>query len=68
MTGETFGRLSRSVDGRVTGLYSTFDFLTNLRTVPLMQWRIPVGGGPSSKAWPRCPSQRAQRTSTRRMP
>ena len=33
-----------------------------------MQNRTPVGCGPSSKTWPRCDSQRAQRTSTRTMP
>src|ERR1044072_9443035 len=30
-----------------------------------MQWRKPVGAGPSSKTWPRCASQRAQSTSVR---
>ena len=30
--------------------------------------RIPVGGGPSGNTCPRCESQRAQRTSVRRMP
>src|SRR5690606_36747222 len=34
----------------------------------LMQKRSPVGGGPSGKTWPRCPSHVAQRTSTRTMP
>jgi hypothetical protein len=34
----------------------------------LMQYRVPRGPGPSSKTWPRCESQRAQRTSVRCMP
>src|SRR5690242_14872198 len=33
-----------------------------------MQYRIPVGVGPSSKRWPRWASHLAQRTSTRSMP
>ena len=33
-----------------------------------MQNRCPVGRGPSSKTWPRCESQRAQRTSVRTIP
>ncbi len=32
-----------------------------------MQYRCPVGAGPSSKTWPRWEPQRAQRTSVRRM-
>ncbi len=32
-----------------------------------MQYRKPVGGGPSSKTWPRWASQRAHSTSTRFM-
>ncbi len=35
---------------------------------PLMQWRLPVGLGPSSKIWPRWPPQRRQCSSTRDMP
>ncbi|KAL0906228.1 hypothetical protein M5K25_024703 [Dendrobium thyrsiflorum] len=30
---------------------------------PLKKYRFPVGGGPSSKTWPKCASQTAQRTS-----
>ena len=37
----------------------------NLSARPLMQWRLPVGFGPSLKIWPRCPPQRAQWTSVR---
>ena len=33
-----------------------------------MQYRSPVGRGPSSKTWPRCPLQRAQWTSVRSIP
>ena len=32
-----------------------------------MQWRLPVGGGPSSKMWPKWPPQRLQCTSVRAM-
>ena len=32
-----------------------------------MQYRSPVGLGPSGKTWPRWASQRLQRTSVRRM-
>ena len=32
-----------------------------------MQWRLPVGGGPSSKTCPRCPPQRRQCSSMRVM-
>src|SRR5208282_403002 len=35
---------------------------------PLMQYRRPVGGGPSGNTWPRCEPQRAQCTSVRLMP
>lgn len=34
----------------------------------LMQWRWPVGGGPSSKMWPRCAPQPLQTSSLRTMP
>ena len=33
-----------------------------------MQYRCPVGRGPSSKTWPRCPPHRAQVASTRVIP
>ena len=33
-----------------------------------MQYRRPVGGGPSSNTWPRCPPHRLQCTSVRVMP
>ena len=39
----------------------------SFRETVLMQNRLPVGFGPSSKTWPRCASQRAQTTSVRRM-
>ena len=41
---------------------------SNFSDTPFMQYRWPVGGGPSGKTWPRWPSQRAQRTSVRTMP
>jgi hypothetical protein len=34
----------------------------------LMQYRMPVGAGPSSKRWPRCESPAFERTSIRVMP
>ena len=40
----------------------------NVSYRPLMQWRLPVGGGPSSNTWPRCPPQRRQCSSVRAMP
>jgi hypothetical protein len=33
-----------------------------------MQYRRPLGGGPSSKRWPRCESHRPHRTSIRIIP
>jgi hypothetical protein len=36
------------------------------REAELMQYRIPVGGGPSSKTCPKCEPHRAQCTSVRR--
>src|SRR5271156_87159 len=41
---------------------------TKVSATALMQKRRPVGTGPSSKLWPRCPPQRAQWTSVRSMP
>src|SRR5215470_17046719 len=41
---------------------------TNFSEAEFMQYRNPVGRGPSSKTWPRCPPQRLHITSTRRMP
>jgi len=38
-----------------------------LSAAELMQWRWPVGSGPSSKTWPRWALQRLQSTSVRRM-
>lgn len=35
-------------------------FGTKSRATPLLQYRFPVGGGPSSKTCPWCPPQRAQ--------
>jgi hypothetical protein len=37
-------------------------------TTPLMQYRNPVGGGPSLNTWPRCDLQRPHSTSVRFMP
>src|SRR3970282_2761489 len=37
----------------------------NWRATPFMQSRRPVGFGPSSNTWPRCPPQRRQCTSVR---
>ena len=38
---------------------------SNFTATPFMQYRSPVGGGPSLKTWPRCPPQRLQCTSVR---
>src|SRR5512134_2272324 len=38
---------------------------TKRKETPFMQYRNPVGGGPSSKTWPRWPPQRRQCTSVR---
>src|SRR4051794_9476476 len=38
---------------------------SNFIDTPFMQYRSPVGGGPSGKTWPRWPPQRAQWTSVR---
>ena len=40
---------------------------TNSSDTPFMQYRSPVGLGPSGKTWPRCPLHFAQWTSVRRM-
>ncbi len=37
----------------------------NTSATPLIQCRLPVGAGPSSNTWPRCPPQRRQCSSTR---
>ena len=37
------------------------------REAELMQYRRPVGGGPSGKTWPRCEPANRLRTSTRTM-
>ena len=37
----------------------------NFRETPFMQYRFPVGAGPSLKTWPRCPPHRRQWTSVR---
>ena len=55
------------VPGRVgvlweVGVYSPG---TNFNDTPFMQYRNPVGFGPSGKTWPRWPPQRAQWTSVR---
>jgi hypothetical protein len=41
---------------------------SKLSTTPLMQYLSPVGGGPSSKTWPRCPPHWLQWTSVRTIP
>src|SRR5690606_17931170 len=41
---------------------------SRLRLAELMQYRWPVGGGPSGNTWPRWAPQLAQRTSVRTMP
>ena len=47
---------------------ATIPFFLKPRDTELMQYRRPVGAGPSSKTWPRCPLQTAHCTSTRRIP
>src|SRR6185295_13565429 len=42
-------------------------FRSSLSAAELMQYRSPVGSGPSSKTCPRCPSQAAHSTSVRVM-
>src|SRR5690606_17164000 len=41
---------------------------SNFMESELMQYRSPVGGGPSGKTWPRCESQTLHSTSVRTMP
>src|SRR5215204_974016 len=41
---------------------------SNFSDTPFMQYRCPVGCGPSSNTWPRWPPQFRQCTSTRVMP
>jgi len=41
---------------------------TNFSAKPFIQYRLPVGGGPSSKTWPRWELHRAQSTSVRTIP
>lgn len=41
---------------------------SNWRAAELMQYRWPVGRGPSGKTWPRCPPHVAQRTSVLTIP
>src|SRR6185437_8827327 len=43
-------------------------FLSNFSAAELMQYRSPVGFGPSGKTWPRCAPQRAQVASIRLIP
>src|ERR1051325_9250842 len=45
-----------------------FVFCTNVIEAELMQYRCPVGAGPSSNTWPRCPPQRGHSTSIRCIP
>src|SRR3954470_23033836 len=45
---------------------ASLPFSTKRSDSELTQKRSPVGRGPSSKTWPRWPSQRLQRTSVRR--
>src|SRR3712207_7405647 len=46
-----------------TTLFRSHQAGTNFSATPFMHQRWPVGGGPSSKTWPRCPPQRRQWTS-----
>jgi hypothetical protein len=41
---------------------------TNFNDPELMQYRKPVGSGPSSNTWPRCASHKAQFTAVRTIP
>ena len=45
-----------------------YAFFTKLREAEFMQYRWPVGRGPSLKTWPRCAPQRLHSTAVRRMP
>ncbi len=47
---------------------SSFSTGMNRRDAELMQYRTPVGAGPSSNTWPRCESPAFERTSVRIMP
>ena len=47
---------------------STLSRGTKSSATLLMQYRRPVGAGPSSNTWPKWPSHAAQTTSMRRMP
>jgi hypothetical protein len=40
-------------------------YATNIIATEFMQYRNPVGSGPSSNTWPRCASHRAHFTSVR---
>src|SRR5580698_6019816 len=53
------------VNGRARSCYAC---LTNFIATEFMQYRSPVGRGPSSKTCPRCASQRAHKTSVRDIP
>src|ERR1051326_6146544 len=43
-------------------------FFTNFIAAEFMQYRSPVGRGPSGKTWPKCASQRGQETAILRIP
>jgi hypothetical protein len=66
--------LKKSVSMKVTATFlemKSFPYLgsgRNWREAELMQYRIPVGGGPSLNRCPRWASQRAHRISVRIMP
>ena len=50
------------------GIGVRFYCLMNVRATPFMQYRFPVGGGPSSNTWPRWDPHRAHSTAVRVMP
>src|SRR5262245_25605664 len=69
--GEAYGRgFTFSKSARYWPYPSSSSLATgmNRSAAELMQYRTPVGAGPSGKRWPRCESPSLERTSTRRMP
>ena len=48
-------------------MYYLYYMYSSSSPAALMQYRLPVGAGPSSKTWPRCAPLLAQTTSTRGM-
>jgi hypothetical protein len=57
----------RTVSQTGNSIFVDIYLFSNFSAAELMQYRFPVGRGPSSKTWPRCASHLAQSTSTRRM-